>query len=338
MPNQGMYTGALKVVPRAGTRPVSGLPGAGGSRYFKVPAALQSAARSFLESGSVSGCSLRQAASVVFVRDGAQGLETLLTYRPAASPLGVVAFPGGPVVATDADPVPWVGPAPTQWQGVLQDTDPGITHAAVVAAIREAFEETGVLLAGANDMSTVELTDGLDQMEARQLIADGAKTMSEYLVKRGLKLRTDLLRPLARWQSPDFRHQRYDIRYFACAVPVGQKFTLLKGRGVWGEWVNVRELLATAGQSWLGDRIGVAETRGLTLEELLTPGVLCILEGMAKPSTAVSFLAQKRKVEVKKAEIVEVDGEYMLTFTSPSTPGTWEKCATKLYGATREMQ
>lgn len=330
MPNQGMYTGALKTVPRANSAPASS-GGAASPRYFRVPRALQSAARSFLENGAGAGCSLRQASSVVFVRDGANGLEVLLTYRPSTSPLGVVAFPGGLVTASDADPLPWAGPSAAQWQAVFQDADASTSHAAVTAAVREAFEETGILLAGADSMSVVEQADGLEQMDAREMIAAGEKTLAEYLGKRGLKLRTDLLRPLARWQSPDFRHKRYDIHYFSCAVPVGQKFSLLAGKGVWGEWLNVRELLATSGQSWLGDRIGAEGTRGLVLEELLIPGVLCILESLARSATTVAFLAQKRKVEVKKAEIAEVDGEYMLTFTSPTAPGTWEKCSSQLY-------
>lgn len=330
MSNQGMYTGALKTLPRSDApTPSASLPAA--ARYFRVPRALQSAARSFVENGAVTGRSLRQAASVVFVRDGANGLEVLLTYRTGVSPLGVVTFPGGLITPADAEPVPWVGPSPAQWQAVLQTEDADAAHAAVAGAIREAFEETGILLAGSDSMSVTEHSDGLEQMDAREMIAAGDKTMAEYLGKRGLKLRTDLLRPLVRWQSPDFRHQRCDIHYFACAVPVGQKFCLLASKGSWGEWLNVRELLATSGQTWLGDRIGADTTRSLPLEELLTPGVLCILESLARSSNAVAFLAQKRKVEIKKAEVVQVDGEYMLAFTSPTAPGIWEKCSSQLY-------
>lgn len=329
MPNQGLYTGALKIVGRPSTD-TARLPAVPAPNYFRVPTALQAAARTFLDNGASSACQLKQASSVVFVRDGAQGLETLLTYRPGQSPLGVVAFPGGVISPSDWDPTPWSGPSPAQWQKVMQDTDPGQAHAAVVGAVREAFEETGLLLAGADDMSTVEQGESLDQMESREAIAAGEKTLAEYLAKRGLKIRADLLRPLSRWQSPDFRHRRYDIHYFACAVPVGQKFTLLASKGVWGEWINVRQLLSTRGTSWLGDRIGAEDTRGAALEELLIPGVLCTLEALAKSSTSVAFLAQKRRIEVKKAEVVMRGGEAMLAYTSPTAPGTWEKCSSQL--------
>lgn len=336
MPNQTLYTGALKVVDRPSTN-TARIPTVPARNYFRVPANLQSAARTFIENGGSSACHLKQAASVIFVRDGADGLETLLTFRPADSPLGVVAFPGGLVDPSDADPIPWVGPSPTQWQEVMQDADSGLAHAAVVGAIREAFEETGLLLAGADEMSTVEQGESLEQMDSREAIAAGDKTLAEYLAKRGLRVRSDLLRPLSRWQSPDFRHRRYDIHYFACAVPVGQKFTLLSSKGVWGEWVNVRQLLGTRGTSWLGDHIGVPATRGVVLEELLIPGVLCILETMAKSSTSVAFLAQKRRVEVKKAEVVMVGGEAMLTYTSPTAPGAWEKCASQLFKGSQDL-
>ena len=58
------------------------------------------------------GCTMRQAASVIFVRDGDNGLETILTYRPGTSPLGVVAFPGCTALPGDDESASWAGPAP----------------------------------------------------------------------------------------------------------------------------------------------------------------------------------------------------------------------------------
>ncbi|GGH61283.1 NUDIX hydrolase [Rothia aerolata] len=327
MPNQALYTGALKAV-----RPRSEASAAPRStsreRLFKIPAELVPAARAWLESGDEAPCQLRTASTVVFVRDGQDGLETILTYRPGLSPMGSVAFPGGVSVADDCDPLPWIGPSPQTWAQAFKEDDVVAAHAAVVGAIRESFEETGMLLAGSDELSTVEgSADGFDQMAAREAVASGDKRFSDYLSMRGLKLRTDLLKPLSRWQSPDYRHKRYDIHYFACAAPVGQSAALLKSKGIWGEWVNVRELIADPTSTRIGDAIGAEETVGKPFERLVTPGTLCVLETLAAASTSVAFLAQKRTVQVKKAEIIEQDGEYLLRYTTPKKAGTWEKCS-----------
>ena len=53
-------------------------------------------------------------------------------------------------------------------------------------------------------------------------MADQDKSFAHFLSSSGLSIRADLLRPVARWQSPDFFPQRYDIAYFTTALPVGQ--------------------------------------------------------------------------------------------------------------------
>ena len=181
--------------------------------------------------------------------------------------------------------------------------------------MRETFEETGLLLAGEDEGSVAEYTAGSDQMNHREAISDRDETLSKYLAMSGLKIRADLLRPVVRWQSPDFCHKRYDVAYFTTAVPVGQQASLLKDKGIWGDWVNVRELLAGRATSELGDRINQPDTAGKTLDELVTPGVMCTLESLAKVGTSVAWLAKKRTVEVKKPILVKNDGQCMLSFT-----------------------
>ena len=152
-------------------------------------------------------------------------------------------------------------------------------------------------------------------MSQREAIADQDKSFGQFLTSSGLKLRTDLLRPVSRWQSPDFFHKRYDIAYFTTVVPVGQNAKLLEGKGVWGSWVNVRTLMESRDTSELGDRIGQPNTVGKTLEELVTPAVMCMLESLAASETGVSWLAKRRTVEVKKPVLVKNDGACMLSFT-----------------------
>ena len=323
-PSQKLYTGVVPVVgeerkPRIFTGR-SSAPAARTEqiqRLYKIPEFMRTAAETWVSEGGedAGACSLRQAASVIFVRDGEDGLETILTYRPGSSPLGVVAFPGGTVTPGDDDATPWYGPTPDEWSAKFKFKNVTCARRTVIAAIRESFEETGLLLAGEDGQNVAESGAGEEQMSQREAIADQDKSFGQFLTSSGLKLRTDLLRPVSRWQSPDFFHKRYDIAYFTTVVPVGQNAKLLEGKGVWGSWVNVRTLMESRDTSELGDRIGQPNTVGKTLEELVTPAVMCMLESLATSETGVSWLAKRRTVEVKKPVLVKNDGACMLSFT-----------------------
>ena len=286
-------------------------------RLYTIPQFMRTAAESWRAGGSecTVGCTMRQAASVIFVRDGENGLETILTYRPGTSPLGVVAFPGGTALPGDDDPASWVGPGAEYWQEQFHFSDVSEARRSVMAAIRESFEETGILLAGEDSQDVVERSSTPELMGWREAVAAQDKSFSQFLTLSGLSIRADLLRPVARWQSPDFFLKRYDISYFTTALPVGQDPTLLLGKGVWGDWLNVRELLEAKDTSELGDRIGQPNTVGCTLEELITPGVMCMLESLAKAQTSVAWLSKRRKIEVRKPVLVTHNGTCMLSFT-----------------------
>ena len=295
-------------------------------RLYAVPEFMRTAAESWREGGNegATGCTMRQAASVIFVRDGDNGLETILTYRPGTSPLGVVAFPGGTALPGDDDSASWVGPGADYWQEQFHFSDIAQARRSVMAAVRESFEETGILLAGEDEQDVVERSSTPEFMAWREAVAAQDKSFSDFLTSSGLSVRADLLRPVARWQSPDFFLKRYDIAYFTTALPVGQDPKLLLGKGVWGDWLNVRELLEAKDTSELGDRIGQPNTVGRTLDQLITPGVMCMLESLAKAQTSVAWLSKRRKIEVKKPVLVTHNGACMLSFTEvvPATTGS----------------
>lgn len=295
-------------------------------RLYAVPEFMRIAAESWCEGGNegATGCTMRQAASVIFVRDGDNGLETILTYRPGTSPLGVVAFPGGTALPGDDESASWVGPGDDYWQDQFHFSDIAQARRSVMAAVRESFEETGILLAGEDEQDVVERSSTPEFMAWREAVAAQDKSFSDFLTSSGLSVRADLLRPVARWQSPDFFLKRYDIAYFTTALPVGQDPKLLLGKGVWGDWLNVRELLEAKDTSELGDRIGQPNTVGRTLDQLITPGVMCMLESLAKAQTSVAWLSKRRKIEVKKPVLVTHNGACMLSFTEvvPATTGS----------------
>lgn len=295
-------------------------------RLYTIPEFMRTAAESWREGGNegTTGCTMRQAASVIFVRDGDNGLETILTYRPGSSPLGVVAFPGGTALPGDDEAASWAGPGAEYWEEQFHFSDVTQARRSVMAAVRESFEETGILLAGEDDQDVVERSSTPELMAWREAVASQDKSFSHFLTSSGLSVRADLLRPVARWQSPDFFLKRYDIAYFSTALPVGQDPKLLLGKGVWGDWLNVRELLEAKDTSELGDRIGQPNTVGRTLDQLITPGVMCLLESLAKAQTSVAWLSKRRNIEVKKPVLVTHNGACMLSFTEvvPATTGS----------------
>jgi 8-oxo-dGTP pyrophosphatase MutT (NUDIX family) len=288
-------------------------------RLFVLPPDLEGAARSWLEHGERTPRAARFASSVVLLRDSPTGLETWLGYRPGSSPLGVLAFPGGSLEASDDDAVGWLGPSPRHWAEQMGTADVGLARRHVVGAIRELFEETGVLLAGPDLSTTVEGTSTAEWMRAREAVAEQEKSFTDVLAKRGLSVRTDLLKPLVNWLSPDFAHRRFNTRYFAATLPVNQQPSLLASKGVWGRWVCVRRLVTERQTTAIGDEVGQPNTVGRPLSELLVPGSEIMLEKMAAANGCIAYLSYKRKPHVYQPRLVEEDGQLMLEVEAAKT-------------------
>jgi 8-oxo-dGTP pyrophosphatase MutT (NUDIX family) len=164
----------------------------------------------------------RDSATVMLVRDGAAGIEVFVIRRVLGMAFagGMTAFPGGGVDPRDADTsVAWHGPKPDWWAGRF-GVDEGLARALVCAAVRETFEESGVLLAGPDGDAVVSDTRPYDA--ARQALVDREVSLAEFLAGAGLVLRADLLRPWANWVTPEAERRRFDTRFFLAAVPAGQ--------------------------------------------------------------------------------------------------------------------
>jgi 8-oxo-dGTP pyrophosphatase MutT (NUDIX family) len=283
-------------------------------RWFEIPEGQRGAAQAWLERGAgIPGSAPSPAAAVVFVRDGDHGVETYLKYRPGNSPLGTVGFPGGTLEPHDDEPLDWAGPSPADWARRLGvEDDLGRARRTVVAAVRKAFEEAGVLLAGSDTMSTIESVEGAEWMRSREALAVGDVSLAQVLGRRRLVLRSDLLKPLAHWITSDFAHRRYDIHYFTAVVPDGQAPSVLESKGVWGRWVDAAQAVADPAGSWLGDLVGQEDTVGRTIDDLSSPGVQCVLESVAECTSAIAFLAKKRAVVARNPVLEVHDGRPVL--------------------------
>jgi 8-oxo-dGTP pyrophosphatase MutT (NUDIX family) len=167
----------------------------------------------------------RDAATVVLIRRGRTGPEVYLLRRQTsmAFAAGFCVFPGGGVDPRDFDhTIGWAGPAPSTWAERL-GVEESMARALVCAAVRETFEESGVLLAGPSADEVVADTTGEDWEADRRALEARELAFTEFLDRRGLVLRSDLLGVWAGWLTPIFEPRRYRTWFFVAELPVGQR-------------------------------------------------------------------------------------------------------------------
>ncbi|MFD9539628.1 NUDIX hydrolase [Streptomyces sp. NPDC060022] len=184
-----------------------------------------------LASGDLTAVDPRRAATVMLLRDGPSGAGTagpavhMLRRRTSmAFAGGAYAYPGGGVDPRDDDHlVGWAGPSLERWAERLGVETVTEAQAVVCAAVRETYEEAGVLLAGPTADTVVSDTTGSDWEADREALVARELSFAAFLERRGLLLRSDLLGAWARWITPEFEPRRYDTWFFVAALPEGQR-------------------------------------------------------------------------------------------------------------------
>jgi 8-oxo-dGTP pyrophosphatase MutT (NUDIX family) len=207
------------------------------------------------------------------------GVEVLMLRRTAAMKFapGAYVFPGGSVDPADSSAdVGWYGPEPAEF-GARLGASAELARALVCAAVRETFEESGVLLAGPAGGPLAD-PSGPSWAADRMALAGGDTTLAELLGKHGLVLRADQLVPWARWITPAGESRRFDARFFVAALPAGQQATEHVAEADKTAWLRPAEALsaAQAGEisllpptaTTLND-FAVAEAAGDTLADIL---------------------------------------------------------------------
>jgi 8-oxo-dGTP pyrophosphatase MutT (NUDIX family) len=222
--------------------------------------------------GRAAPVAARDAATVMLLRTGRAGLEVYMLRRQAsmAFAAGMSVFPGGSVDARDADEdVAWAGPDAQQWGRVLA-APPDLARALVCAAVRETFEESGVLLAGETAGTVVADPTSDDWERDRNALLDRSLSLAELLARRHLVLRSDLLRSWSRWITPVIEPRRYDTRFFAAAMPAGQRTRDVGGEAAAVYWTGPQQALDTARRG----EIALLPPTAVTLAELAACGDL----------------------------------------------------------------
>jgi 8-oxo-dGTP pyrophosphatase MutT (NUDIX family) len=225
----------------------------------------------------------RPAATVILVRDapdpgpGRSPLQVFLQRRVTGMAFagGMTVFPGGGVDPADLpDPTAWTGPDPTWW-GERFGVDPEQAGALVCAAVRETFEECGVLLAGPGRADAELLGEGRADLVAHR------RTLGQLLAGAGLVLRSELLRPWSRWITPPASPRRYDTAFLVAVVPDGQEADAHTTEAVEAQWWHPDAAL----EEW--------QRGGL---QLMAPTYRTLQQIAEHPTSAALFAAAERRV------------------------------------------
>lgn len=190
-------------------------------------------ARSDTAVSAVAEVPIRTAASVVLVRDGANGIEAWLLSRAAelSFAAGVTAFPGGRVEDDDAE----ICPPDTPLSQIADafGCPRAVAREVVGAAVRETFEETGVLLTAPS----------MDLRHLHPAVNAGTLAFRSMLHAHRLVPDTSALLPWAHWVTPPGRSRRYDTYFFVAAPPALGTAANVTSEASAADWLSVSEAL-----------------------------------------------------------------------------------------------
>lgn len=185
---------------------------------------------------------VRDGATVALLRDTPAGFEVFMLKRSSAAVFSPNAhvFPGGAVDAGDhADAADlWCAPLPVP---------PTIPVGFYVAALREAFEEAGLLLARRHDGALVEFDDPETAERFalhRKAIHTGDRSIGEICDREGLTLAIDHLVLFGHWITPEGAPRRFDTRFFAARAPDRQLASPDGHETTAGRWTRPADMLA----------------------------------------------------------------------------------------------
>jgi len=275
------------------------------------PRGLVERAREFAK-GGIPPAVPRDAATVILLRQ-APDIEAFLLQRTEVLEFapGACVFPGGSVDGDDADPaIGWAGPSPAEFAERL-GTSPDRARALVCAAVRETFEESGVLLAGPSPATVVH--DSAALAADRHALLAGSVSLAGLLGRRGLVVRADLLIPWARWITPEISPRRFDTWFFVTALPPGQTAALAAGAEPGGPPQRAAPGPAEPGSAesdsgtWWGPSAALDAARAGQIT-LLPPTAVTLAE-LAAHQDVAGILAARRTITPLMPTVVVEDGE-----------------------------
>ena len=188
---------------------------------------------------------VRDAATLMLVRNSQPGLEVFMQQRPGRGAFpDLHVFPGGKVDKKDegfddlCDSLD-----DTTASQVLSVDGNGLRY--WIAAVRECFEECGVLLASQQNGEPLhEPACNVEKLEkTRNAIARDELDFKDFVVSNDLILQTSRMHYFSHWITPEFAPARFNARFFVTEMPVGQTAVEHESEVVSGEWVQPKQAL-----------------------------------------------------------------------------------------------
>ena len=237
----------------------------------------------------------RDASTVVMLRDGARGLEVFLVKRHGLSDVlgGAYVFPGGKLDAADLLLGARVDQSEEDMHSALgePDTTPATALGLYVAALREAFEESGILFAG--DALAAQAT----------LHHPPQQSFNAWVAERSMTLQTRQLLPWTRWitpRMPSVSSKRFDTRFFVAEVPADQ--------------VARHDDFETTASAWLQPKLALQQYWNRQIE--LAPPQIMSLAHLSRHACVSSVLqeARQRPPPVIFPESYDESGERLICY------------------------
>ena len=251
---------------------------------------------------------IRPAATIVVLRDAAEGVEVFMVRRnfSIAFMAGAHVFPGGRVDAADHD-------ADAAWCDLPRDLDAGRgpSLAFRVAALRELFEEAGVLIARTADGAWLPVDDSAATQRVahdRDAVHAGRATLRSIVEREGVRLALDAVVPFAHWVTPPIEVRRFDTWFFAVRAPARQLAT--------------HDTHESSDSGWFTPGAALEACRRGRIN--LPPPTWATLRQLEPFATTAEVLAWAGRVDLpaRQPEVRHVDGVREITLPPEPSPET----------------
>lgn len=256
----------------------------------------------------VTAALARPSSTVVLVREAHGAPELFMVQRHAATTFGgSYAFPGGLVDGGDRGAHAHCGGlTASKADELLQLCDCGLDYYS--AAVRELFEESGVLLARDADGAWAFHDRPAQRSQLREQLIAGKRTWPELLREHHLQLACETLHYIGHWETPLKLPRRFSTRFFMAALPGGQQAQHDERELTDGRWISAADVLTLARDDSMEIRFPTLKNLQLIAEHGSLPALLDWADSRAAGG-----------IECVRPEIIEVDGERRAVL--PGDPG-----------------
>lgn len=258
---------------------------------------------------------IRPAATLVLARAAAPGFEVFLSRRTskAAFMANAYVYPGGRVDEADHDPAYLARLLPRDPDWFAREFEDGLGpdagRAHYVAALRESFEEAGVLYARRADGTELDLSDAAtsERMAVhRAALNRGERDLLSILIEEDLVLDATGLDYFAHWITPPFETRRFDTRFFFAALPAGQTPVPDRSELVDGGWYTA----AAALRAYEAGQVRLAPPTLCTLDDMSRCDDLDAARAWAAAEVPTPILPRLEQVDGDTALLLPGDPLY----------------------------